>query len=120
MNNWLSRPILISLILVLVLTAAGFGVAQADPGWYTSGWSYRKKITFNSANITADQTNFPVLISLTDADLAAHAQNNGDDILFTDSGGSNKLSYEIEKYNAGTGELVAWVKIPTLSSSTDT
>ncbi len=120
MNNWLSRPVLISLVLVLVLLATSFSVARADPGWYTTGWQYRKEITFNSANVSANQTDFPVLISLTDADLAARAQNDGDDILFTDSGGANKLSHEIERFDGDSGELVAWVKVPSLSSSSNT
>ena len=31
-----------------------------------------------------------------------------------------KLKWEVEKYNGTTGNLIAWVKIPSVSSSTDT
>ena len=55
-----------------------------------------------------------------DTELAADAQPDFDDILFTASDGTTKLSHEIEKYNAATGELVAWVKVPTVSSTVDT
>ncbi|MEK7512644.1 MAG: DUF2341 domain-containing protein, partial [Patescibacteria group bacterium] len=34
--------------------------------------------------------------------------------------GTTKLAHEIEKYASSTGEVVAWVKIPTLSTSTNT
>ena len=34
--------------------------------------------------------------------------------------GSTKLKWEIEKYDPDDGQLIAWVKIPTLSSTTDT
>jgi murein DD-endopeptidase MepM/ murein hydrolase activator NlpD len=64
-------------------------------------------------------TNFPVLINLTsDANLAATTAS-GNEILFTDSTGKTKLSHEIESYNSGTGALVAWVEIPTLTDAAD-
>lgn len=43
------------------------------------------------------------------------------DLVFSpNKDGSSKYSFEIEKYSATTGELVAWVKIPSLSSGSDT
>ena len=66
-------------------------------------------------------SNFPVLVSLpSDADLAGNALPSGGDILFTDSTGQTKYDREIEKYNSTTGELEAWVRIPSLSTSADT
>jgi hypothetical protein len=89
--------------------------------WYNAGWSYRKKITVDCTKVAADLTDFPVLVSLSsDPDLAARAQSDGDDILFTSTDGTTKLNHEIEYFNGGTGELVAWVNVPNLSSSTDT
>ncbi|MCX6666615.1 MAG: DUF2341 domain-containing protein, partial [Euryarchaeota archaeon] len=82
-------------------------------------WQYRKEITIDHTKVTADLTNFPVLIHITDADLVSKAQNDGDDILFTDKIG-NKLNHEKEYYNGATGELIAWVNIPSLSSTQDT
>ncbi|MDO8512468.1 MAG: DUF2341 domain-containing protein [bacterium] len=93
-----------------------------DPaGWYT-GWSYRKQLTVSSTVVsTSDQTNFPLLIYFaTDANIAANAQSTGNDIVITSSDGTTKLSHEIEKYTSATGELWVWVKIPTLSVSTNT
>ena len=89
--------------------------------WYSTGWSYRKKITIDHTKVAADLTDFSVLLSLTsDADLASAAQSNGNDILFTSTNGVTKLDHEIERYVGGTGQLVAWVRVPTLSSVTDT
>src|SRR5205823_1120398 len=49
------------------------------------------------------------------------ANANGYDIgFYADSGGSTKLKWEVEKYDGTTGQLIAWVKIPSVSSSTDT
>ena len=71
-------------------------------------------------------TNFPFLVNTTIAALkdtsnSGHvAKSNGGDILFTTSDGVTKLNHEIEKYSPATGELIAWVQVPTISTSTDT
>jgi hypothetical protein len=88
--------------------------------WYDSHWLYRKAITIDHTKVGAALTNFPALISLTDAGLAAHAQSTGNDILFTGSDGVTKLNHEIESFTVGTGVLVAWVNIPILSNTVDT
>ncbi|MDD4610997.1 MAG: DUF2341 domain-containing protein, partial [Patescibacteria group bacterium] len=96
--------------------------------WYNSAWGYREKITIDHTKVSgaSDLTNFPVLINRTDINWrytgsGGHvAQSNGNDIMFTGDDGTTKLNHEIEKYTSSTGELVAWVKIPTLSITTDT
>ncbi|MBA7607392.1 hypothetical protein ES703_14551 [subsurface metagenome] len=71
-------------------------------------------------------TNFPVLISRTDADWRDTSnggrvgQSDGGDILFTFSDGITKLDHEIEKYVPSAGSLVAWVEVPTVPTYTDT
>ena len=66
-----------------------------------------------------DLTYFPVLIEFTDSEVAAHAQTDGDDLVFTDYYGV-PLSHEIEEYESSPGHLVAWVEVPFLSSTVDT
>ncbi|RLI68911.1 hypothetical protein DRO91_08370, partial [Candidatus Heimdallarchaeota archaeon] len=90
-------------------------------------WTYRKQIWINASMVDSDLTNFPVLISTTDTDLKNHALSNGYDIMFMDSSvnwrkGSytQKLNHEIEKYDNTTGELVAWVNVTGISSTTNT
>lgn len=62
-----------------------------------------------------------MLISLTsDKDLAKKAQDNGNDILFTNDDGTTKLVHEIEVFDGKKGGLIAWVKVPLLSSTQDT
>jgi hypothetical protein len=90
----------------------------APSDWYDSAWPYRKKITLQSSQVPGDLSNFPVLFSISDSDLSSDAQSDGDDILFTGSDGKTKLSHEIEDYSSGT--LIAWVKVTSLSSSTNT
>jgi PKD repeat protein len=88
--------------------------------WYC-GWWFRKNITIQHAQVSGTNGNFPVLINLgSDADLAARALTNGNDILFTQSDMVTKIPHQIESYSSVNGALVAWVKVPSVSSSTDT
>ena len=88
--------------------------------WWNSQWMYRSVIKIDHTKVNANLKDFPVLISITsNANLAAHAQLKGDDIVFTDVQG-NKLNHEIELYTNTTGRLVAWVNVTNLSSTTDT
>jgi hypothetical protein len=114
------RKITIGSILVVIYLFSILPIPlSAETSWYDTDWSYRKPITIDADKVAGDLTDFPVLISLTDSDLADYAQNFGEDIFFTTSGGT-KLSHEIESFNSYTGELYAWVEIPSLSSTTDT
>ena len=89
--------------------------------WFDTDWGFRKKITIDNTKVGGTVTDFPVLISLTtDTELAASAQNDGDDILFTQTDEVTKIPHEIEVFDGGDGELVAWVKVPSVSGSTDT
>ncbi|NTV30969.1 DUF2341 domain-containing protein [candidate division WWE3 bacterium] len=99
-----------------------FTPKSAQAAWYNSSWSYRKMLVIDESKVSgsADLINFPVLINRTDGDLKSSAQSDGDDIVFTSSDGSTKLDHEIESYNASTGELIAWVEVPTLDYNDDT
>jgi len=87
--------------------------------WWDTNWQYRKEITIDHLMVTADFTNFPLLINTIDTDLRDKAQDDGDDIVFIDDSGI-KLEHEIELFNGTNGELVAWVNVPSLSSIVDT
>ncbi|MFW9866561.1 MAG: DUF2341 domain-containing protein, partial [Candidatus Thorarchaeota archaeon] len=81
---------------------------------------YYKKITIDGAKVEGTLTNFPMLVSFTDSDLINKTQPDGGDIYFTKANQITKLAHEIEYFNSTTGELIAWIKIPTLSGSKDT
>ena len=88
--------------------------------WYDNNWLYRKEIIVDAGQVAGDLTSFPILIGLdSDAELAAFAQADGDDILFTSADGTTQLAHEIEVFTSATGELVAWVRTD-LSSAEDT
>ncbi len=107
---------LLALLLTGLLLTSMVPIAGADPGW-----AFRKVVTIDHTKVSGDLTDFPVLINLdSDLDLAAHAQDDGDDICFVNADNTVKLDHEIEYFNGSTGELQAWVRIPSLPSSTDT
>ncbi len=92
---------------------------DATDWWWNESWVNRKPLTINASQVDDDLTNFPVLVSFTDTDLRDDAQNNGNDVVFTNATGT-KLNHEIESFNGTTGELIAWVNVTSLSSSTNT
>src|SRR5262249_48996943 len=89
--------------------------------------SCQRPMTIDHTKVPSTQSNFTVLVSVTDPALktvanGGHVANaNGVDIgFYADSGGTTKLKWEVEKYDGTTGNLIAWVKIPSVSSTTDT
>jgi len=105
--------------------AGGYGLL--DP-WYASGWTYRSEISIDPEMVSgsADLNYFPLLVDITDVDLidtsrgGKVASGSGGDILFTINNGTTKIDHEIESYNSVSGELVAWVEVPTISWNLET
>lgn len=118
----------ILLLVIVCMSLAGWFiyVQKAHAAWYNSSWLYRKTITIHhgAGGVTANQTSFPVLVAMTAAqdktDLHSHARSDGFDILFTSSDSVTKLSSEREKFDSSTGELEAWVNVPSVSGTVDT
>ncbi len=87
-------------------------------------FSYYKVITIDHTKVngTGNHTNYPALIYIIDSDLDDKAQFDGEDIAFANN--TNWLDHELERYDplySGTeAQLIAWVRIPLLSTSTDT
>lgn len=86
-------------------------------------FSYYSPETVNGSQVPSTQTDFPRLINVTDARFkttgnGGHVQNSsGFDIRpYSDSGLTSALTYELERYNASSGEVIMWVKIPSISN----
>lgn len=104
----------------------------------SAGIANRQAITFNHNQVgqinSTDQTNFPVVFSGAYSYLATVANGgkvintttlNGQtvpaDLTFTsDAAGTTLLNWEVASYNATTGAIEVWIKIPTLSHSANT
>lgn len=109
--------------LILSLTSIFDHPQTAQAAWYSNDWNYRQKVIIDHTKVTATQTDFPVLIKITDTTnpiFSSKVQDDGDDIRFTSSNETTDLSFEVESYSKTTHELWAWVKIPSLSAVADT
>ena len=80
----------------------------------------RKRLTVDGARVSGTLTDFPVQVSLTDADLMASATPSGADLCFTGADGVTALPFEVEAWNRATGRLDAWVALPSLASAQNT
>lgn len=104
------------------------GVVSSISGGTSTGYLFKKLITIDHTKINGgtDLSNFPVLISMVDPNLKTVANGgfvqsaNGFDIIFRNAAETVQLNHEIEKYVPSTGEIDMWVRLPTLSASSDT
>ena len=65
--------------------------------WYNPSWLKRKQITIQQSQVDADLTDYPVMVSLADADILASASVDMRDVLFTSADETTKLSHELVK-----------------------
>ncbi|MDM8004373.1 MAG: DUF2341 domain-containing protein, partial [Bacteroidota bacterium] len=86
------------------------------------GFNYYSDLVISPASGSQNLNDFPLLVNITRGFLrttsnGGHVNNsNGYDIVFLDSN-NQKLNHEVESYDPITGNIVAWVRVPELSSS---
>jgi uncharacterized delta-60 repeat protein len=117
------------------LDDGGLATTGATTVMVTGRYDFRKRVTIDRGQLSdpscgATLTNFPMLFNSVDPDLRHTSFGgdvtdlSGDDIVFqafdtTTCGGptSCTLEHEIERYNLTTGELVAWVRLPSVNTA---
>lgn len=93
--------------------------------WVDNNYYYKKRIVIDHTKVLEDCTNFPVLISVTDANFktvanGGHSESdNGYDFVFYDADEATKLDHELISYTKTTGKLIAWVRKPVLDHDAD-
>ncbi len=92
-----------------------------------TSFSYQRKITINSSQVqSGPHSSFPVLISEIQSYLKTVTNggriqsDKGYDILFTADDQTTLLDHELVSYSSSTGQIEAYVRIPSLSSITNT
>jgi len=90
-----------------------FAILMAyEVNWFNVLFLKRIPLTINGGQVPSTQTNFPLLINDTFSDLIGFTVS---ELRF--AGVENiQLDYEIQKFDGITGELIAWVKKPTVSN----
>lgn len=87
-------------------------------GPWLAGYHRRKQIVITPPGATA-LADFPVgIVESGDPDLASHALGDGSDITFTAQDATTPLAAELATFDHATGELEAWVRIPSLQAPT--
>ena len=87
-------------------------------------FSFYKNITIDYTKVagSGNLSDFPFLLSILDSDLHDDAQTDGDDIAFAIA--NSWLDHEIElfdpTYSPTEAQLIAWIRIPSLSTSVNT
>ena len=95
--------------------------SSPDP-WYNCSWQYRIKLTIPASSVSANLTDYPVYVDLSDLPAGFHTnvKANGADIRITGGDGTTEFPREVVFYDSGTdtGEL-HFKATGTLSSSVD-
>ena len=95
-------------------------IPDAPPGAWVAGYSYRKPIVVTRAGSSV-LASFPVGIVLaSDANLAAHARSDGRDIVVTSGDAMTRLDSELASFDASSGRLEIWTRVPSLPPATST
>ena len=81
----------------------------------------KQKIIIDHTKVTGTLINFPVLIKINSPNpIFLCSEDNGENIYFTGINDNIEYPAEIEYFSKEENSLVAWVKVPILSSSVDT
>lgn len=108
--------------------AGGAGSSCSYSASTLADFTHRTQLTINAGLVagSGNHSHFPVWINIMNDDLrtvgnGGHmVSTSGYDVAFTAADGTTQLDFEIESYDASTGELQAWVSVPSLSTSNDT
>lgn len=102
-------------------------------------YGYYRTLTIDHTKCgSSSSSSFPVLVSISAATSVKTVANGGKinntgtqtggaggtmpfDLVFSsDTAGASKYPWEVEKYDGTTGDLIAWVQVPSVSNSVDT
>jgi hypothetical protein len=89
----------------------------ANPNWWDTDWSHRRKLIFDNSEQSEDLENFPVLVKLSSSNFDySNANSNGSDMRFIDPDGSTEYKYHFEKWDT-TGTSLLWVNVTNIDGS---
>lgn len=104
-------PGIIGDILMSYEDTGNMGYETAE--WFNTAWQQRIPLSINVGQVPSPQTDFPLLINDTYTNLIGAVEA---ELRFTGAD-HVQLKYEIQKFDNGTGELIAWMKKPTVDDN---
>ncbi len=87
-------------------------MAYESDDWFEWNYLQRTSVTINGGQVPSTQNNFPFLINSTFTELQGKTE---DGIRFTDVNNIAFEFYDIQNFNPTTGELIAWILLPSIS-----
>ena len=109
----------------LVFAAAAIFSSSVSAANFSS-WQYNRTYTITAPGTGSAVTNFPVMVRLngkkanggnaTDSLIFATALTNGWDIRFSNTGTTDSVSFEIQRYDAAHMVAIFWVLVPSVAS----
>jgi len=96
---------------------------------WLSGWDERARITIDHNDVDGALSNFPVLLYLSNSSgrhnddvtfVFDEVGSNSKKIAVTTNDGTTECYVEIEKWDAASGQAWLWVKVPSISNTTET
>ena len=110
------------LSIVVILTFIPFFLREGTALWYNANWAYRIKITTDSSNIAATETEMPLYLdlSLMPNDFFNNVKTDGSDIVVTTADEVTVIKHELVDIDTinKTGEL--HFKAPSISHTLNT
>ena len=92
--------------------------ASSPSGLFHDEFRWRRPLLVPAGAVSEELTAYPLLVRIEgDAGLSAHANDDGSDLAFYQGGAA--LAHEIEAWDAATGTLTAWVRMPALLPDAD-
>jgi len=131
------KDLLLFFLLFILFLQPVFAISYVDldrtvigelPSDWLGTWNYRIELTVNSSDIDEPLSDFPILVSLSNSTgensdnvtcIFDEVGNNYNSTAYTDSDKITQLYFEIENWNLTTKEAWIWVKIPSISDSSD-
>jgi hypothetical protein len=108
------------LLIVLMGSLLLASYIPTTQAFYNTDWTRARRISVQSADVSSDLTDFPVLVYLDSSRINwTETQDDLDDLRFVDEDNSTFLYYEIENYTVND-EAWVWVNLPFVNSSSDT
>lgn len=102
---------------IITVTTPG----SSEP-WYDENYSKRISVTINSSQVSSTLTDYPLYVDLSQMPASFHSsvQTDGDDIRASKDDHSTGLQVELVWINTGSNSGEFYVKVPSVSSSSDT
>lgn len=89
--------------------------------WFDQGgWGARRPLVIDADKVAGPLVDFPVFVQLTQPEVAAASRPDGADLVFTAADGTTRLDHHVESWDPATGQLAAWVRVPSLGDTADT